>query len=422
MCSPRVAMCLCVCSGLVLFARASGPASRPGDPRVREFLDRARQELSATGSSPEWTATYSILETYARGGMFEEAREFIRQQPRDSQDAMLLCLAGSYLEAGREEDALKVIQDYSDRQGGLGLMAVSQIRRNLPQALRLVGMLEKGTRWQQALCGAIAEELVRRGDLGGAEKRLAEITRPDTKEEVQTWIAAARALQAPGPLQDALAKAGLDAQAAGDPLQKMAIDAAEGGNLALARRAAEILLPDARALVSAVIAEAYRRKGKADQCREWLAKALKETATIKPEAFRSGPYLAIVRTQVLAGDMEGCRETWTLLRGSRESDGLRKMTGVGIFEIFGGDVALVELMVEAGRTEEALQAATAKDGTIIPGAVPAMVKAFYATGQDRRAQAMEKSATTPEARLYLFVAAARGILESKGKAQTKPTR
>ena len=107
--------------------------------------------------------------------------------------------------------------------------------------------------------------------------------------------------------------------------------------------------------------------------------------------------------------------------GKEDSKLFDPVKGLGVFEALGGNVALIGLLVDAGRLEEARKMATRDDASMMPRAVPLLVEGYAAKGETAKVEELLGPNLSGEAAYYIYVAAAKGASKRAGPA-SRPAR
>lgn len=102
--------------------------------------------------------------------------------------------------------------------------------------------------------------------------------------------------------------------------------------------------------------------------------------------------------------MKAARKSLALLQGVRKKQS--ELAGQ-LFDVMGGKIALVALLIEAGRMDDAVKLATRDDGTIMPGAVALLVETHAAQGKSKQVSQLLSSVKSDEDRSAMYLSAAR---------------
>ena len=429
------------CVVVVLSAFLCGCDSRKSDDadevlrkQVVEYLIQAEQEArkasdekhELTKTSPKEDALYLVFYGYVWLDV-DKARAIADQLSEDGQAMVESHVAIRFAHQGNVDRAIaeaKAIKQKERSEDALGSVASIFAREDrIATALEIANMLPV-THFGETY-GEIAKAQVLSGDIDGAEKTLKKVFDTDLQESLPRLIAAAKLVAMGGDLRKAADHAKMDVDEMSKSLLAILRKRASQGDLEEARRTLSAVshwTDRADGLIA--IADAQLRKDDKAACFKTLSHIRPETREPREKGQRDEPEadnlaielvsICIGKARVLldAGDLDGAFDTLKIAQRVAARDA---RSGMGFAEASGPMIA--ELMIRAGRLDEAMKMATGKNGKFEPRYVT-MFAPCMQRGEIEKAKELMGPDTTPAVRSKFYSVAAMAIMEKIGVMKT----
>jgi hypothetical protein len=388
---------------------------------AREWLEKA--EAVAEKIEEAKARNWALLMTACTcSDLFEvdRAKAIAAKLPEDKKNDILSLIPVSFARAGRMDEAVREAEAVNTPMAWSMVAGICS-RKDVPRALQLLEKVpERNRAWAQ---GEIVKNQVLQGDLKGAESTIAKMKDEDSKEQAREWLLAGRFVRDLGAPDKGGAGAKIDPATIVHPLSDIACAKGEAGDLKKAEQILAVLKePFWRSNVHIAIAEYDLKHDQKRGFQRAIDEAFKEATAIDNHGFeaiqRASAFLDIANLQVKAGQFDAAMKTIGLAdqAGKEESKKWHDL-GVksgGIVNALGGKEALIGLLILADKVDEAVKVATQEDGTIMPKAVPLLVEACTAKGNETELAALMKLAKSPEVEYKLCLSAARGAAKKAG--------
>ncbi len=408
-------------------ASTASSATQAAKSEVRAWLEKAEAaaERIEDKKSREWAlemiacSCLDLLEV-------DKAKEIVAKLPEQERKGILSMIPVPLAKAGRIDEAVREAEEVNTPMAWSMVAGICS-RKDVPRALKLLEKVPEGGRgWAE---GEIVKNQVLQGDLQGAARTVAKIKDDDTRNSAKAWLEAGRLFQNLVSPDKFVAAEQIDQETrewSFHHIAEMAELKVEAGDLKNAEQILSVLkFSHDRSGVHVALAKYYLKQKQTKEYQAAIDEAFKEASKIgDPEhngwgnIQSAGRFLEIANLQVQAGQFDAAMKSIGLAdsNGNAESKQWQNL-GVksgGIFNALGGKTALIGLLIEAGKVDEAVKAAKQDDGTIMPKAVPFLVEAYAAKGNVKEQAELMKLAKSPEVEYKLCLAAARGAAKKSG--------
>ncbi len=425
---------LVICIAPACAHAADPPQSQPATSTALHWLEKAEaaaQQIDNTERDsfpprPRDFALRMVAVAYLEIGHIDRARAVAAKLPEDDRPEIDAMVPISLAHAGRFDAALREARALNH---GWILSLVAQIcaKTDVRRALQIAEEVPNSHRG--ATYAEIAKQQVLKADVDGARETAAKIQELEYKRQARPWLVAGGLVERGGEIRQAAKKHMVKIEEIQRELSAICQAKAKAGQLAAVRRILKALSkPQHRSSAYVALARVHLAGAERQSFQKAVDQALAEVSAIKggPTAAlaRAARYTEIAALQVRAGDIDAAARTIRLAHrsGEEESKAWEPLgDGMGVFENLGGKLALIGLLMEAGKLEEGRRLATGEDGSVMSQAVPLLVQAYAARGRTGEVEQLLRSVPPGEAEYQVYLAAARGASEHT-RAASRPAQ
>ncbi len=420
---PLVIYLCLICSsgvaGQVSPATSSAPSTRPAQlaylaqaEQIARLLDNRRE--SPYLPSPRAAALRDVAIGYAQAGDSEAALAIAEEFSEEKKETqyIFMTLAGKSIDDGDIAQAVEFAKKAED-PAVTRAVAVWASRKDMPQAMKIAEGLSEP--YRSRAFGGIVRSAVLQDKMDAAAQAFGRMTDDEAKARAEKWITAARIAASNNPTK-AMEAMKVDAAQIAEPLKDLLESKANAFDFERAKAILGLLSSaDGKSQGYLCIAEGFLKKGDKQQCQAAIREALTKADEVQSQNSNEEPaivamrlasiYLKAALLQLQAGDHDEAFRLAKFVQDQGKQDSLGFITGMTSQSVAG-------ILIAAGKIDEAAKMLT-EDGRIIPENLSMLVIAHVEAGEVEQANVLIESATSPEVKTRLLLAAA--------QASTKPS-